>query len=119
MNTSEYSGALRIRATTARGALPVPGAQVRVSRMDENGASDGVIASGKTDSSGLTEIFILPAPPKENSEAPDNPTPYSQYNVEITADGYYPVESFGVPIFPGILSTQPADLVPILGGETE
>lgn len=115
MNTTESSGALRIRATTARGALPVPDAKVYISSVSPDGKST-VLASGITDNSGLSETFILPAPPKSNSEHPGERDPYAKYNVSVTADGYYPIESFDVPVFPGIMSTQPAELIPLLGG---
>lgn len=116
MPNEENNGYLQIRATTARGALPVENAQVYISETDRDGQNTGVIASGRTDRSGLTEKFSLPAPPRENSESPGIPNPYTKYNVEIYADGYYPIENFDVPVFPGILSVQPAELIPVRGG---
>lgn len=114
MTNEQNFGFLQIRATTARGALPVGNAQVYISAADQ--PDSGILVSGRTDRSGLTEKFSLPAPPRANSESPDIPNPFTKYNIEIIADGYYPIENFDVPVFPGILSVQPAELIPILGG---
>ena len=110
-------GSIRVRTTTTRGALPVEGAQIYISESDPENNRTGVIASGLTDQSGLSEIFSLPAPPLENSQEPGGPLAYTRYNIEVIAEGYYPYEKFGVPVFPGILSIQGADLIPRLGEE--
>jgi len=116
---NENSGALQIKTQTARGALPVPGAQIYVRSTDQNGTSAGVVAAGRTDTSGMSEIYILPAPPMENSEVPDKPPAFYKYQVEVTAEGYYPEEKYDVPIFPGILSTQTVTLLPTLSNSIE
>lgn len=111
-------GSMQIRATTARGAIPVEGARVYISETDVENGNTGVIASGKTNSAGLTEKFRLPTPPVENSNRPDGPLAYTRYNVQIIANGYSPLQHTGVPVFPGILSIQGAELVPELSEES-
>lgn len=105
-------GTLQVRTVTARGALPVEGAQIYISEDDPENGKTGVIFSGRTNSAGLSEKVSLPAPPPENSEAPGGDDAYTKYNVEVIADGFYPVYSFDVPVFPGILSIQSVELVP-------
>ena len=99
-------GTLQVRAVTARGALPVEGARIYISEDDPENGKTGVIFSGRTNSAGLSEKISLPAPPPENSEVPGGD------NVEVIADGFYPVYSLDVPVFPGILSIQSVELVP-------
>ena len=105
-------GTLQVRAVTARGALPVEGARIYISEDDPENGKTGVIFSGRTNSAGLSEKISLPAPPPENSEVPGGDDVCTKYNVEVIADGFYPVYSLDVPVFPGILSIQSVELVP-------
>lgn len=105
-------GTLQVRAVTARGALPVEGARIYISEDDPENGKTGVIFSGRTNSAGLSEKISLPAPPPENSEVPGGDDVCTKYNVEVIADGFYPVYSLDGPVFPGILSIQSVELVP-------
>ncbi len=112
------SGMLRFRVYTARGALPVEGASVVITKLI-NGENH-TFYSLQTDISGLTETINLPAPPKELSETPDSTVqPYAVYNADITAEGYNSVAIRDLPVFEGVLSLQRVPLVPDVGQETE
>ncbi|MBO5906529.1 MAG: hypothetical protein J6Q85_00050 [Clostridia bacterium] len=103
-------GNFRARAYTA-GALPVEGATVRILGAEE--ANRGVAYSLITDVDGLTPSVRLPAPSKEYSMAPDpKEAPYSLYDLEISADGYFPKRIYGVMIFAGISSLQEINMIP-------
>ena len=111
-------GSLRFRTYTARGALPVSGARVVV--FKNIGGKKHVFYSLTTDSSGLTQVMSLPAPPKELSETPDSSVqPYALYDAEITAAGYNNVLIRDLPVFEGVLSLQKVAMVPEVGQETE
>ena len=111
-------GSLRFRTSTARGALPVAGAKVVVSK--EIGGRKHVFYSLTTDNSGLTQVMSLPAPPKELSETPDSSIqPYSLYNAEVSAAGYNDVFIRDIPVFEGVLSLQKVAMVPEIGQGTE
>ena len=106
-------GYLRVRASSANGALPVEGAVVMVTKDNEDGEGGSVIASLRTDSSGVTPTIEIPAPPKSLSLTPGGTRkPYSKVNIQVTADGYYTVENVGVPIFDGNLSQQNVNMIP-------
>ena len=107
----DSQGTLRIRAYTAGGALPIEGAVVRISGAEE--ANRTVAYSVLTDRDGITEAVILPAPSLSYSLAP-SPTeaPYAAYDVEITANGYYPKTILGVSVFSGVNSVQLANMIP-------
>ena len=104
-------GTLSVRAYTAGGALPVPDALVRILGAEEENrfVSNTVF----TDIDGKTPTVSLPAPPASYSLSPSPPmSPYAIYDVEISADGYYSKRVLGVPIYPGIYSVLPVNMIP-------
>ena len=108
-------GFLQVFAYTG-GVVPVEDAAVRISaNSEEKGGSGetGVIYTLLTDRDGLTKTVGLPAPPKETAMNPDSEVrPFSTYNIEVKKDGFYPVNNVGVPIFDGITSRQPVEMIP-------
>lgn len=114
-NSSTGYGHMIVRVTTARGAIPLESATVTVHNYDpefENGRGD-VIAVYTTNSSGLTERFSLPAPPRELSMSPGNGKSYETYNLSVTRPGYYQQYYTSVPVFEGITAIQNADMIPL------
>ena len=112
------SGTLRVRTYTAGGALPVADAVVRVI-----GASEDVRLvsySSLTDRDGLSDLFTLPTPDVGYSMSP-NPAeqPYSLYDIEVTADGYFTTRINGVSLFSGINSIQLVNMTPGSGNIVE
>ena len=112
------SGTLRVRTYTAGGALPVADAVVRVI-----GASEDVRLvsySSLTDRDGLSDLFTLPTPDVKYSMSP-NPAeqPYSLYDIEVTADGYFTKRINGVSLFSGINSIQLVNMTPGSGSIVE
>ena len=102
-------GFLIVNARTALGALPVGGAAVHVTGTDTD-------LTVLTDPSGVSEKMRLPAPPVENSlTATPEGLPYATYDVSVSADGYYTALSRAVPVFPGIVSVQNVNLIPVAG----
>lgn len=106
----EDFGNFRARAYTA-GALPVEDALVRIMGAEE--ANRGVAYSLITDIDGITENVPLPAPSREYSMAP-NPAmpPYALYNLEISADGYFPKRIYGIAVFAGVDALQEINMIP-------
>ena len=102
-------GGLTVSVFTAGGALPIEGANVTVT--DTNGT---VLRTASTDRSGRTPRFILPTVRAEEALSP-NPSvrPYAVYGIRVTKDGYYTHENSGVPVFAGVHSLQPTELIPI------
>lgn len=114
----DSSGTLRVRAYTASGALPVAGATVRVLGAME---SNRLIAyTSITDIDGQTELFTLPAPSVSYSLSPNAAElPYSLYDLEISAPGYYTKRIRGLTVFPGINSVQLINMIPGSGNMIE
>ena len=114
--SSQTTGYLIVKVSTARGAIPLEGAAVNI----RGGTPDtsGVIFSLTTNSDGQTPKVSLPTPELYYSESPDNPIPYALYNVEVFKDGYTPIYFSRVPVFPSVISVQPAVMLPLSeGGE--
>ena len=119
---NEGVGFLIVRATTARGAIPVEGARVNVrNALPEDTAERGdVVASELTGRDGATSPLPLSAPPKSNSQSPDAPSPpYAVYFIEVKKNGYYDATFLGVPIFDGITAIQTVHLIPVSENATQ
>ena len=63
-----------------------------------------------TDSSGLTQVIDLSAPPLDYSQEPSNNVPYSLYDVLVERDGFSPVSIRGVQVFPQSTALQKVSL---------
>lgn len=107
------TGYLVVRATTASGALPIENAVVTVYGNQPDFSA--VIARLRTGNDGLTPKIALTAPPRSLSEAPGNgAASFATYNLSLHKDGFYPLSLYEVPVFDGVTSVQPADLIPLL-----
>jgi len=104
-------GTIQISVVSSVGQVPVENAAVTISYTGDPGSPLRVLT---TDSSGQTPVTELPAPPLELSLQPENEEqPYSEYNIEVTAEGYEPVLVSGSEIFAGELSLQPIRMNPL------
>ncbi len=113
--TTDGYGYMIVRVTTARGAIPLEEAVVTVHSYDlepKDGRGD-VLGIYKTNSSGLTDRFALPAPPRALSMSPGNGKSYETYNLSINKEGYSSQYFVNVPVFEGITAIQNADMIPL------
>ena len=104
-------GYLIIKASTARGAIPLENASVSIRGAESPNSS--VIRSLTTNPSGLTEKTPLPAPPRALSESPGTLLPYAIYDVDVFKNGYIPIYLKNVAVFDSITSIQPAIMIPL------
>ena len=113
--STDGQGYLIVHVTTARGAIPIEGAQVIVRNYLEPPAGDrgDTVATLVSGMGGNTVRLPLSAPPRISSTKPSNGKPYASYVVEVRREGYYDQIYSGVPIFDGITAIQPADLIPL------
>lgn len=109
------TGYLTVHVTTARGAIPLEGAQVDVSNYLPEDVPEGgnLIASLVSGRDGNTAVLPLPAPSREESQTPENAHPYASYTLEVRMPGYFNNTYIGFPVFDGVTSIQPADLIPL------
>lgn len=103
-------GTLQVNAITERGHIPIDNATVRISYT---GNPEETIEEIRTNNLGQTEEVELPAPPVEYSLDPTNiRQPYSEYNIEITAEGFDTVIVSGAQILANTSATQEIRLIP-------
>lgn len=103
-------GYLVAQVTTAYTNLPIKNAKVTISKPI---GYDTYLSQIKlTDENGKTEPVSLPSRSPELSLQPGFPVPYTIYNLTVEAPGYYTVEVLDIPIFPGVTSIQPVNLIP-------
>ena len=96
-------GRLQIQVRTEIQNRPIAGARVSISYT---GAPGEPLEEVQTDANGLTEILDLPTPPLEYSLEPSEYQPYSEFNLNIQAPGYEPVEISGSELLSGETSVQ-------------
>ena len=112
-----YTGTLQISVVSALGMAPIPQATVTVSYT---GDPDSPIETLTTDESGQTPTITLDAPPRELSLTPDiTAQPYSEYNIQVTAEGFEPVLVSGSEILAGEYSLQAIRMNPLNVTEEE
>ena len=111
MNFNDTStGYLIVKVSTARGAIPLEGATVNI--RGNAGDNSSIIYSLLSGNDGRTPRVSLETPPKENSERPGGASAYATYNIDVFKDGYVPLYFNSVPVFPSVISVQPAVMVP-------
>ena len=104
-------GYLVVRASAASGAIPLEGAEVTVRGDLPNFSS--VIVRLETGRDGATPKISLAAPPRSNSTSPGVKDQFSTYNIEVRLKGFFPTGALKIPVFDGITSIQPINLIPL------
>lgn len=109
-NGTNNTGILRINVFSALGIIPIPGATVTIA---DTAVPTEIIATLTTDESGLTEEIRLPTPPLALSLSPSEIQPYAEYNIEVVAEGYEPVQVFGSQLLANEFSLQSIRMNPL------
>lgn len=113
-------GKLLVNVTTDEGMIPIRDARILIyvnqTDVQENQTfgmeiTDSIVNQTPifelfTDESGQTTIIELETPPLNYSENPNEPQPYTNYSVQVQADGYETVLIHGVELFPGEIAIQ-------------
>lgn len=107
-------GRLQISVTNQTGFTPIEGARIRISYTGEPG---NILEEVQTDTSGQTATLAVNAPPLEYSMEPSENQPYSQYTVQVEAEGYRPIDITGVAVLPEETALQKVALEPLGQGE--
>ena len=108
-------GELKVSVFTEDGTRPVENALVRISYTGESGQT---VEEVRTDSSGQTPTLELKTPPLEYSMEPVEQQPYSEYTIQIEAEGFEPKEIAGSQVLADTLSRQPTTLNVMESSET-
>ena len=103
-------GKLQIQITSQVTAFPIQNAQVSISYT---GVPENTLEKLQTDSSGQTEEIELAAPPIEYSLNPESDQqPYSEYTLNVEAEGFEPVSISGAEILADVTAIQNVEMRP-------
>ncbi|WP_243152158.1 spore cortex-lytic protein [Pseudoflavonifractor sp. 524-17] len=97
---------------TSYARLPIQGATVAFTQNCADGRQT-LLAVRVTDDSGKTAPVRLATPALSQSTSPGTQTPYALCNIWTEASGYECSIIGDVRVFPGIVSTQDIELVPV------
>ena len=103
-------GELKIEASLGQGAVPIEGVRITVYKRFTDGPRR--FYTLWTDSSGMVNGILLPAPDRSLSERPSNQRPYAVYEVSAEHPDFERMVFPQTPVFPGITSIQKVRLVP-------
>lgn len=109
MSTASFGG-LRVSVGNIANNFPIENATIQIS--ETNGGTTTVIDEINTSATGQTAVIELPAPPREYSEEPGSPRPYTEYTLTIRAEGFEPVQIVGTEVLPDVVALQPVQMLP-------
>jgi len=114
----QQTGKLVVRVFATAAQLPLEGATVVVTTQNENGKFD-LISLQKTNRSGLTDPIEISAPDSRDSTRPGiaGQIPFVSCDVWAEHPGFAVMRVDGVQVFPGIVTRQDMELLPL--GEEE
>ena len=104
-------GRLQINITSGITSFPISGATISISYT---GVPESTLEQVTTNSSGQTEVLELAAPPIEYSLDRNNDIqPYSEYTLQVQAEGFEPVTIAGAEILADVTAIQNVQLSPL------
>lgn len=109
-------GRLQINVTSEIGLRPIKNATISISYT---GNPTQILEQLTTNDSGQTETVELSAPPIEYSLQPSEVQPYSEYNIQVNAEGFEPVDISGTEILSETTAVQPIQLRPLEENQAE
>ncbi|MCQ2385959.1 MAG: hypothetical protein MJ078_04740 [Clostridia bacterium] len=109
----QNQGFLSFFVTTAGQSLPLADARIAVSGEK----SDTYVLY--SDPGGKTVPIALNAPSPDLSLSAGQKTPFYSYNVRVSKKGFYDILIYNIPVFPGIYSVQPVELLGVSAFGTE
>lgn len=109
-NEATDKGALQISVTTQTGLKPIKDAVIKISF---SGDPSSTIEQLNTNDSGQSETIDLDAPPIEYSLAPSDMQPYSQYTIQVEAEGFQSIVISGTEILANTKAIQEVKLQPV------
>ena len=98
-----YKGKMRINVYDKQQGIPLADARISLAYT---GNPERIINEITTDSEGAVNLDDLLTPPVEYSMEPGENQPFSEYTIEVNADGYEEINISGIDVFSGETSIQ-------------
>lgn len=102
-------GELQIQVIAKNAGSPIRNAKITISY---SGDPESALEEVSTDDSGMSQQLSLAAPPLEYSMESGEMQPYAEYTIEVTAEGYRPVNISGIEVMSGQISLQEVRMDP-------
>lgn len=96
-------GKMRINVYDKQQGIPLADARISLAYT---GNPERIINEIITDSEGAVNLDDLPTPPVEYSMEPGENQPFSEYTIDVNADGYEEINISGIDVFSGETSIQ-------------
>ena len=96
-------GKMRINLYDKQQGIPLADARISLAYT---GNPERIINEITTDSEGAVNLDDLPTPPVEYSMEPGENQPFSEYTIDVNADGYEEINISGIDVFSGETSIQ-------------
>lgn len=96
-------GKMRINVYDKQQGIPLADARISLAYT---GNPERIINEITTDSEGAVNLDDLPTPPVEYSMEPGEKQPFSEYTIDVNADGYEEINISGIDVFSGETSIQ-------------
>lgn len=106
------SGSISVRVFTGRAQIPLPGSTVTISRRNPNGKQT-LLALRVTNENGEILPILVPTPSLQSSESPGTRFPFTSLDIRVNHPAYQMELIEDVQVFPGILSIQNVQLIPL------
>ena len=103
-------GELKIQVIARGTNAPIKNATISISY---SGDPESMVEEVNTDASGMSEQITLAAPPLEYSMEPGENQPFSQFTIQVAAEGFRPVNVSGIEIFSNQLALQEVRMEPV------
>ena len=91
------TGVLKVQVFTADQAIPIANAEVFITK--KIGDNDVLFFSGQTDSSGIVDNIILPAPKAEINLDTFEVPKYTTYNLVVSSDEYKKIKQYNISMY--------------------
>ncbi len=110
-STTSTTGSLKVNVISSVELIPIEGATVTITYAK---TPDEVVFQTFTNESGQTPPILLTTPPYFYSQAPEEPRPYGEYDILVTANGYEQMLVEGTQVLSECLAIQEVSLTPLI-----
>ena len=108
------TGSLKVQAFMADQAIPVANVEILITKEIANQVV--VFFRGFTNSSGIIDNIILPAPPDIYNASTETISEFELYDLTAVKESFQTLQKYTIAIFGGLKSLQYIKMVPILRG---
>lgn len=108
------TGFLKVQAFMADQAIPISDVEILITK--EIGDQIVVFFRGYTDSSGIIDNIVLPAPPDIYNASTETISDFETYDLTAVKESFQTLRKYTIAIFGGLKALQYIKMVPMLRG---